>query len=647
MDRNAIAPWKAEEKEHSERLHRKLQGLALVHPFPDDMRKLVTWDMFLKPNQAAFFHVMHYLFRLLDPAEFRRRFFWPITDKKSEAIFRSSTVEYLKHLNEKHQLQWTHIMSYLVVKPAGMRFINFMLEFVGFVIRELIRQREKSLEAPQEASQADPRVLARQNAVMKEFASAYVEDLEENTALLRQKTLKISEIFAALAREAGLPEELLMDDNFREDFEASNRAVLQRKVIEPDQADAKLLESYCRLKEAIERFQAKQAEHNQRKEAVDRALNGIRGIFDGETAAEEDFCDPLGGSKKEALINAFNRLSATVAEQLDANDTYNESNEFVTKDLRALREEVAQIESQFTHVQKELNTQMQRLREQKEAKEGALAHAHLQLPTTPRLDSRFQDISSKFVSTPPIKIDMAAAGGGAGQVRLALQDDYNAKQFNAFGNSLLAPAPPRSARKAKAHDQSICADATMNRSKIKDPMELLRTIHKNCSKPKNAPQPNISSLGSKWKHLQASFGFDEAPAHSPSSPKIEVESPGDNYTPLRTSECTRVERVAAENHSHLVAKSAAMMKVLKDASQSFQNLSTSPSGRLDALVSGPQVELQMTPRVQLNEVTIMGSHPIEANWNKENDGSFFNINQNADEEDLLNISDSVLKDIIL
>lgn len=135
------------------------------------------------------------------------------------------------------------------------------------------------------------------------------------------------------------------------------------------------------------------------------------------------------------MVRAFNQVSSTVAEQLDANDHYNESNEFVTTDLQALRVEVAQIESQLTNVQKDLNAQLHQIRERKEAEEKS--SAQLQPPTTPRLESRFQDIASKFVSTPPIRIDLAGATGSSAPVRLALQDDYNAKQFDAFSNSLL------------------------------------------------------------------------------------------------------------------------------------------------------------------------------------------------------------------
>lgn len=456
MDRTAT--WKAEEKEHSEKLYRKLQGLALVQPASDELRKLLAWDMFLKPNQSAFFHVMHYLFRLLDPAEFKRRFFWPITDKKAEANFRASTVEYLKHLKEKHQLQWwPNIQSYLVVMPGGMRFINFLLELVSFVIQEQIKQREKTLA--QDASTTPPKsakVMARQNALMKEYASAYLIDIEENMALLRHNIQKIRGFTSDISAEVGVPEAHLLDEGFLDDCEATNRRRVERKVTRPALWAAAELEALCGLKEDIEHFQSKQAEHNQSQEQVEQTLRGTRGLLDGEalgggggggemsvtlpskeltnSPSWSDFFHQAGASKVEALIDALNRVSGSMAEQLDAHDHYNESNAFVSKDLQALRVEVTQIEAQLSHVQKDLITRLAALKQKTESSQG---NQGANPPATPRFDTRHQGIGMKFISTPPIRIDLASGGGRSAPVRLALQGDFNAKQYETFSSSLL------------------------------------------------------------------------------------------------------------------------------------------------------------------------------------------------------------------
>ncbi|XP_016977111.2 augmin complex subunit dgt6 [Drosophila rhopaloa] len=649
MDRTTVALWKAEEKEQSEKLHRKLQGLALVHPLPDELRKLVSWDMFLKPNQVAFVHVMHYLFRLLDPAEFKRRFFWPITDKKSESNFRSSTVEYLKYLNDKHQLHWANIKSYLVVMPGGMRFINFLLEFVRFVIQEQIKQREKSLGQDAGIPNESAKVMNRQNVLMKEYSSVYVVNLEENTALLRHKTQKIRRLTADLSADMGVPEEQLVDDGFLDVFEATAALGVERVMTQLTEMKLDLEDSLCGLKEVIELFQSKQVEHNQSKEAVNKALRGIRVLFDCDPGTEGGFYDQLAGSKMEALVNAFNRVSGTIAEQLDANDHYNESNAFVTTDLQALREELTQSEVQLNNLLKKLNEPSKK--EKGSANGSASARGQLCEPATPRFDSL---ITSKFVSTPPIRIDLAGGNGRSAPVRLALQDDFNGKQFDALSNSLLAPAPPRSARKLKTLDLSMGIDpnGTLNRSKINDPMQMLRTIHKNTSKVKTAPQPNLSALGSKWKQMQASFGFDEAPVPVVTviSPQASLADPSDPFTPLSASDCTRIERIphTSQNNSSLVAKNAAVMKVL-EVSRNVLNLSTSPSGRLDALVPSTEIHQMDT----FSDRTVYDSLSFEPNLNTENDRNALNVSHKFDfdqigsDDDLQNISDSVLKDYIL
>lgn len=274
-----IAPWKAEEKDLSEKLNQKLRGLALIHPMNDEMKKLLSWDMFLKPNQPAFFQVMHYLFRILDPAEFKRRFFWPITDKKAEATFRTTTVDYLKHLNAKHNLNWANIKSYLVVMPGGMKFINFLLDLVSFVIQEQIKQREKALSADIDISQfrdwsAERMEIA--NKFRKDYVSEYIEELDENTAKLRECTQKIRQKFSEISAATGVDEALLSDDKFLMAFEASNRQKCEELITLQAARLAELETPLNLLKDNIDKFQDKQTIHKLNKEAANNALRSIQ-----------------------------------------------------------------------------------------------------------------------------------------------------------------------------------------------------------------------------------------------------------------------------------------------------------------------------------------------------------------------------------
>ncbi|XP_064552994.1 augmin complex subunit dgt6 isoform X1 [Drosophila montana] len=661
MDRTMIAPWRAEEKEHSEKLYKKLQGLSLLYPMNDEMNKLLSVDIFLKPNQPAFFQVMHYLFRILDPVEFKRRFFWPITDKKSEATFRTSTVDYLKHLNAKHNLNWTNIKSYLVVMPGGMKFINFLLDLVSFVVQELTRQREKALSADTDISKYrnwSVQRMSEANVFRKEYISAYIEELEENATQFRERTQKIRQTFSAIAAQTEIDEALLLDDAFLEDFETSNRRKCEQKITVPAAKIAMLEAPLCALKTVMDQFQAKRAHYKQNKEAADNALRGIQKLF----GTEADYTTG-NGVRLNALLSAFNSISETIADQLDANDHYNECNEFVTTDLETLRAELQQIDLQVSAVQRNLNA---RAKEQGSNISGNASQMHssqLAVPSTPlrTLDARTEagaaghPLLMKFVSTPPIRPELASGVRNV-HVRLPLQDDFNAKQFETTCNSLLVPAAPRSARKIKLEHPSEL-NSTMNRSKIVDPMQLLRTINKKSAKPNTLG--NLSSLGSKWKQMQATFGFDDVTPAVPTSPKYNAASSYSPFTPLNCNERTRIERVqhpqAADtsNNSLYAKKSAAMMKVL-DASLNVQNLSTSPSGRLDALVPGPLPE-QVLPRMQLNDQTLIDFQQLQCS-SKENDANQMNqpppkfsldFSDHGENDDLQNISDSVLKDIFI
>ncbi|XP_032294063.1 augmin complex subunit dgt6 isoform X2 [Drosophila virilis] len=653
MDRTMMAPWRAEEKEHSEKLYKKLKGLSLLYPMNDEMQKLLSVDIFLKPNQPAFFQVMHYLFRILDPAEFKRRFFWPLTDKKSEATFRTSTVDYLKHLNAKHNLNWTNIKSYLVVMPGGMKFINFLLDLVSFVVQELTRQREKALSADTDILKYrnwSVQRMSAANVFRKEYTSAYIEELEENASQYRDFTQKIRQIFSAIAAETDVNEALLLDDAFLEDFDASNRRKCEQKITLPAAKIAMLEAPLCALKDVMDQFQGKRAHYKQNKEAAENALRGIQKLF----GTDVDYATGNG-----ALLSAFNSISETIAEQLDANDHYNECNEFVTTDLENLRAELQQIDLQVSAVQRNLNA---RAKEHGSNISGNASQmcSQLAVPSTPlrTLDARTEagaaghPLLMKFVSTPPIRPELASGVRNV-HLRLPLQDDFNAKQFETTCNSLLVPAAPRSARKIKLEPSSEL-NSTMNRSRIVDPMQLLRTINKKSDK--SNTMGNLSSLGSKWKQIQATFDFDDATLAMPTSPKNTASSSYLPFTPHNCNERTRIERVqhpqAADtsNSSLYAKKSAAMMKVL-DASLNVQNLSTSPSGRLDALVPGPLSE-QDLPRLHLNDQTLEFQQ-LQCS-SKENDANHMNqpppkfsldISDHGEKDDLQNISDSVLKNI--
>lgn len=185
----------------------------------------------------------------------------------------------------------------------------------------------------------------------------------------------------------------------------------------------------------------------------------------------------------------------------------------------------------------------------------------------------------------------------------------------------------------------------MNRSKIIDPMQLLRsTSKKDSSKYKiTTPQINISNLGSKWKQRQSILNDNDVDAHnisatismaitpksnfkpltiSNTSPQSFTKSasstilPQSPFTPFSSNDLTRIAKsqnqldtsgiVATGNNSgtislNCVKKSSAVKKV-QNASLNFANLSTSPSGRLEPLVTAEDLDI---PKLKLNNVSLI------------------------------------------
>ena len=42
----------------------------------------------MKTNTSVFIHITQYLFSIIDAKEFKKKFYWPITDKRSENSYR-------------------------------------------------------------------------------------------------------------------------------------------------------------------------------------------------------------------------------------------------------------------------------------------------------------------------------------------------------------------------------------------------------------------------------------------------------------------------------------------------------------------------------------------------------------------------------
>lgn len=214
MDKTTLDTYKAEEREKSKKLFRKLALLNIVHHPSEEFLKIFNFHMFTKPNDKAFFQVMYYLFNILDPGEVKKRFYWPITDKKYESMFRTATVSFINHLIEKHKIKWEmQIMkSYLVVKPGGMKFLGFLHDFIDFLIAELTKKNEKLLNV--ENQSIDLERIKVHSQTLKVYAGKYASELDMQREEVENFSVQLKKAFTKLHALTGIPERILWDSSF-------------------------------------------------------------------------------------------------------------------------------------------------------------------------------------------------------------------------------------------------------------------------------------------------------------------------------------------------------------------------------------------------------------------------------------------------
>uniref|UniRef100_A0A1I8P809 HAUS augmin-like complex subunit 6 N-terminal domain-containing protein n=1 Tax=Stomoxys calcitrans TaxID=35570 RepID=A0A1I8P809_STOCA len=739
MDRTIIAPYRAEEKELSLVLYKKLQGLILLHPASEDFKKCLSDEMFVKPNQQAFFNVMHYLFRLLDPNEFRKRFYWPITDKRAESNFRTSTVEYLKHLNEKHQLNWNNIKSYLVVMPGGMKFISFLLDFVHFIITELIKQKEKQLNLDsgqhvENITEESLQKMCRKDSVFKEMSSQFLINIDVISNRYMEKIQMLTQQFEELADTTKLSADLLIDEKFLNEFEGSNEDLFERYFAQRTQNIKAMEESVFKMKESMDRFYAKESGFKCDVQKISQQLRNIRDNFSIDNITEDSLIND-DGVNINTLIKTFNCIYTTIQSELSAANKRPQAGLVKTR-LYEVQKDLKQIESQMTDFLVVIKSRKKKRQDDTPSlHQTPIRHpVHIDVGIKRNLEN---SLLLKYVSTPPIKLELQE--GHHGPSRLSLVDSKAASNTSAF-NSFLAPS--RTARITRlncslAEQSMVDLNVSMNKSKLIDPMQLLRSISKENSKMATTPKSNLSSLSSRWKERQSLLtdrdeiptiivtGADSPRTHirpstsaeerkttaigrkslfsekdvdisstsilekksfatSSGSPTI-IQSP---FTPFNSNDRTRISRTQIQlfdtnsftgasnltlSSSRSGIKKICALKKVQNDSMNFANLSTSPSGRLEPLVTAEDFEI---PKLRLNDKSLLDqsvnlnkssanetSNPfaqldfsLEKQENNDEVSPTTICDKNSveyrnhiqeEEEALFNISDSVLNDVTL
>ena len=168
--------------------------------------QLFPQTMFMKSNTKAFIHITHFLFNIIDSKEFSKKFYWPIVEKKNENSYRllhnrliivynscfflrSSSVDFINSLIDKHNLSQEKIKLVAVVHPCGKKFLSLILDLIAICIKDIMRRRK----IPSGKS-FDIEKVTQVCINMKEVENDLVNSINNETKVIKEKTEKIQEI---------------------------------------------------------------------------------------------------------------------------------------------------------------------------------------------------------------------------------------------------------------------------------------------------------------------------------------------------------------------------------------------------------------------------------------------------------------------
>uniref|UniRef100_A0A1A9VL39 HAUS augmin-like complex subunit 6 N-terminal domain-containing protein n=1 Tax=Glossina austeni TaxID=7395 RepID=A0A1A9VL39_GLOAU len=611
MRRFTICPYGEGERELSGKLYQKLLGLTKLYPPEEGMRKCLSNVMFITVNQNAFLEVISYLFRIFDAIEFKKRFFWPINDKKSETEFRVNAIVYLKFLNEKYQLNWNGINTYLGVKPGGIKFIIFMMNFVNFIIQELIKQREKQLGdnfqyVKQQLSNADLRKLLKKDTLLKEYASAYLETMNKvNQRSFIEKTNLIREKLNQLAAEIGCSVKMLLSDVFLKKFESHVQTLYANQFGIKRCKVLKMEENIVEAKRILDEFHSKELAYKSDIKSFSQHLPQLPDDLSIMKSPNDEM-------SVNSLITIYNGLHDRIQSQLSYEEQALCPPTWLRDKLNDLQNKLLQMDLELNGFRKTISGGRQKFPHSTPISNG---------------EKEKNNLGMNLIRTPSIKIDVPNAYA---MPRISLFDADNPCGYDL----------------SKLDQGSILKEC-----KIIDPTKLLKTLQKseNVSK-----FETTSSLEIKCTSLPD----EEKENYNPGINMIinmkscssEMENTTQSVTPLtptpfNAKKNNRIRNVNKNNIRSLMPnKNLAAIEELPNESTNSDNLSMSPWGLLD-----PLVILNIDHSLKLNEEA---NNDLKRFEKKSEVKRIFNLFDHetkweGNDDALSDTSDSILNDTIM
>uniref|UniRef100_A0A336LJZ7 CSON006036 protein n=1 Tax=Culicoides sonorensis TaxID=179676 RepID=A0A336LJZ7_CULSO len=166
-----------------------LDSLLRNYTASDEFMAIYQEKMFIKNNTNAFIHTTHYLFTVLDEKEFKKRFYWPIKEKKDEGLFRTSTVDYINYLIDQGKLKMDKIKAMHVVIPGGIKFMKFLLKVILLVVNEVVaRKNATNIEVKNNVGEYICKELLEKNALITEIAVDLRKIVASDISEIKKKT---------------------------------------------------------------------------------------------------------------------------------------------------------------------------------------------------------------------------------------------------------------------------------------------------------------------------------------------------------------------------------------------------------------------------------------------------------------------------
>lgn len=154
--------------------------------------------MFVKENTKAFIYVSHYLFTILDPETFNKRFHWPLTDRRYEAEYRTEAVGYINDLIKQGKLKPSladparpgqmlkKISATHVVHAGGLRFMQLLLDIIKMIMAVIVER--KGCKNVTSKSNVTPHLMAlkQQNRLLKQNCEQYITVIRGAHSLVKE-----------------------------------------------------------------------------------------------------------------------------------------------------------------------------------------------------------------------------------------------------------------------------------------------------------------------------------------------------------------------------------------------------------------------------------------------------------------------------